>query len=138
MYKEYIQTTYTSQIDTFHFLLQELFALIYWRIKYLKLKYGLSLPKIHEKYNFRIIFYVSLIKNDKHEGMYKEYIQTTYTSQIDKNIIRTENKMKTNYLPVTRIADAIHILKVLIGDQNTRTGCKMTLVYSAWRFPVWT
>ena len=29
--------------------------------------------------------------------MYKEYIQTTYTSQIDKNIIRTENKMKTNY-----------------------------------------
>jgi hypothetical protein len=31
------------------------------------------------------------------EGMYKEYIQTTYTSQIDKNIIRTENKMKTNY-----------------------------------------
>jgi hypothetical protein len=44
--------------------------------------------------------------------MYKEYIQTTYT--------RTENKMKTNYLPVTRIADAIHILKVLIGDQNTR------------------
>jgi hypothetical protein len=51
--------------------------------------------------------------------MYKEYIQTTYTSQIDKNI-RTENKMKTNYAPVTRIADAIHILKVLIGDQNTR------------------
>jgi hypothetical protein len=29
--------------------------------------------------------------------MYKEYIQTTYTSQIDKNILRTENKMKTNY-----------------------------------------
>ena len=29
--------------------------------------------------------------------MYKEYIQTTYTSQIDKNKIRTENKMKTNY-----------------------------------------
>ena len=29
--------------------------------------------------------------------MYKEYIQTTYTSQIDKNIIRTENKMKANY-----------------------------------------
>jgi hypothetical protein len=26
------------------------------------------------------------------EGMYKKYIQTTYTSQIDKNIIRTENK----------------------------------------------
>ena len=52
--------------------------------------------------------------------MFKEYIQTTYTSQIDKNIIRTENKMKTNYAIVTRIADAIHILKVLIGDQNTR------------------
>ena len=37
-------------------------------IKYLKLKYGLSLLKIHEKYKkyiFRIIFYVSLIKNDK-------------------------------------------------------------------------
>ena len=31
------------------------------------------------------------------EGMYKEYIQTTYTSQIDKNIIRTEIKMQTNY-----------------------------------------
>ena len=31
------------------------------------------------------------------EGMYKEYIQTTCTSQIDKSIIRTENKMKTNY-----------------------------------------
>ena len=52
--------------------------------------------------------------------MHKEYIQTTYTSQIDKNIIRTENKMKPNYATVTRIADAIHILKVLIGDQNTR------------------
>ena len=54
--------------SAFHFLLQELFALIYWRIKYLKLKYGLSLLKIHEKYKkyiFRIIFYVSLIKNDK-------------------------------------------------------------------------
>ena len=41
--------------------------LIYWRIKYLKLKYGLSLLKIHEKYKkyiFRMIFYVSLIKND--------------------------------------------------------------------------
>jgi hypothetical protein len=53
---------------TFHFLFQELFALIYWRIKYFKLKYGLSLLKIHEKYKkyiFRIIFYVSLMKNDK-------------------------------------------------------------------------
>ena len=50
--------------------------------------------------------------------MYKEYIQTTYTSQIDKNIIRTENKMKTNY--------AMHILKVLIGDHvevYIRNGC---------------
>ena len=47
--------------------ISELFALIYWRIKYLRLKYGLSLLKIHEKYNFRIIFYVSLIKNNKQE-----------------------------------------------------------------------
>ena len=31
------------------------------------------------------------------EGMYMEYIPTTCTSQIDKSIIRTENKMKTNY-----------------------------------------
>ena len=54
------------------------------------------------------------------EGMYKEYIQTTYTSQIDINIIRTENKMKQITLPVTRIADAMLILNVLIGDQNTR------------------
>jgi hypothetical protein len=52
--------------------------------------------------------------------MYKEYMQTTYTSQIDKNIIRTENKMNKITLPVTRIGDAMHILKVLIGDQNTR------------------
>ena len=55
----------------FHFLFQELFALIYWRIKYLKLKYGLSLLKIHEKYKkyiFRIIFYISLIKNDTKEN----------------------------------------------------------------------
>jgi hypothetical protein len=38
------------------------------RLKYLKLKYGLSLLKIHKKYKkyiFRIIFYVSLIQNDK-------------------------------------------------------------------------
>jgi hypothetical protein len=37
-------------------------------MKYLKLKYGLSLLKIHEKYKkyiFHIIFYASLIKNDK-------------------------------------------------------------------------
>ena len=37
-------------------------------MKYLKLKYGLSLLKIPEKYKkyiFRIIFYASLIKNDK-------------------------------------------------------------------------
>ena len=31
----------------FHFLFQELFALIYWRIKYFKLKYGLSLYGIY-------------------------------------------------------------------------------------------
>jgi hypothetical protein len=30
--------------------------------------------------------------------MFKEYIQTTYTSQIDKNIIRTENKIAENPL----------------------------------------
>ena len=63
----------------FHFLFQELFALIYWRIKYLKLKYGLSLLKIHEKYKkyiFRIIFYVSLIKNDppKKKGKKKTHL----------------------------------------------------------------
>jgi hypothetical protein len=43
--------------------------------KYLKLKYGLSLLKIHEeykKYIFRIIFYVSLIKNDKQTKKGKE------------------------------------------------------------------
>ena len=59
----------------FHFLFQELFALIYWRIKYLKLKYGLSLPKIQEKYKkyiFHIILYVSLIKNDKQTKKGKE------------------------------------------------------------------
>jgi hypothetical protein len=59
----------------FHFLFQELFALIYWRIKYLKLKYGFSLLKMHEKYKkyiFRIIFYVSLIKNDKQTKKGKE------------------------------------------------------------------
>jgi hypothetical protein len=39
-----------KNIPAFHFLFQELFALIYWRIKYLKLKYGLSLLKIHQKY----------------------------------------------------------------------------------------
>jgi hypothetical protein len=35
-----------------------------------ELKYGLSLLKIHEKYKyiFRIIFYVSLIKNDKQKN----------------------------------------------------------------------
>jgi hypothetical protein len=32
--------------------------------------------------------------------MYKEYIQRTYASQIDKHILRTENKMKTNYAMV--------------------------------------
>jgi hypothetical protein len=41
----------------------------------IKLKYGLSLLKIHEKYKkyiFRIIFYVSLIKNDKQTKKGKE------------------------------------------------------------------
>jgi hypothetical protein len=41
----------------------------------LKLKYGLSLLKIHEKYKkyiFRIIFYISLIKNDKQTKKGKE------------------------------------------------------------------
>ena len=44
-------------------------------MKYLRLKYGLSLLKIHEKYKkyiFRIIFYVSLIKNDKQTKKGKE------------------------------------------------------------------
>jgi hypothetical protein len=31
----------------FHFLFQELFAFIYWRIKYFKLKYGLSLYGVY-------------------------------------------------------------------------------------------
>jgi hypothetical protein len=46
-------------------------------IKYLKLKYGLSLLKIHEKYKkyiFRIIFYVSLIKNDKQTKKGKDFL----------------------------------------------------------------
>jgi hypothetical protein len=67
-YSEYVN-------PAFHILFQELFALIYWRIKYLRLKYGLSLLKIHEKYKkyiFRIIFYVSLIKNDKQTKKGKE------------------------------------------------------------------
>jgi hypothetical protein len=53
------------------------------------------------------------------EGMYKEYIQTTYTSQIDKNIIRTENKMKTNYAGIrleTRRPDVKWHLYILPGD----------------------
>jgi hypothetical protein len=44
-------------------------------VKYLKLKYGLSLLKIHEKYKkyiFRIIFYVSLIKSDEQTKKGKE------------------------------------------------------------------
>jgi F420-0:gamma-glutamyl ligase-like protein len=55
---------------------------------YLKLKYGLSLLKIHEKckkYIFRIIFYVSLIKNDTSvilhpvDGPLTEYLNTCVT-----------------------------------------------------------
>jgi hypothetical protein len=50
--------------------------------------------------------------------MYKEYIQTTYTSQIDKNIIRTENKMKTNY--ATRDYDTcIFYLAISCVDLNS-------------------
>ena len=44
-------------------------------MKYSKLKYGLSLLQKHEKYKkyiFRIIFYVSFIKNDKQTKKGKE------------------------------------------------------------------
>ena len=64
--------------------------------------------------------------------MYKEYIQSTYTSQIDKNIIRAENKMKKITLPVTRIADAIHILKVPISKYMTLITFKHTLGMGAY------
>ena len=78
----------------FHFLLQELFALIYWRIKYLKLKYGLSLLKIHEKYKiyiFRIIFYVSLIKNDKQKKEKKLTFLNHLLAALD-NIFSTKSE----------------------------------------------
>jgi hypothetical protein len=44
-------------------------------MKYLKLKYGLSLLKIHEnykKYIFRTIFYVSLINNENKQKKEKK------------------------------------------------------------------
>ena len=63
------------------------------RMKYLKLKYGLSLLKIHEqykKYIFRIIFYVSLIKNDKQEKQ-KKLTFLNHLLALDK-IRRTRSK----------------------------------------------
>jgi hypothetical protein len=45
-------------------------------MKYLKLKYGLSLLKIHEnykKYIFRTIFYVSLINNENKQKKEKKF-----------------------------------------------------------------
>jgi hypothetical protein len=81
-------------MPAFHFLFQEWFALIYWRIKYLKLKYGLTLLKIHEKYKkyiFRIICYVSLIKNDTKQKKEKKLtfwnhlLAPTFLAQNPKN-----------------------------------------------------
>ena len=46
----------TSGIICLNLLKNEIFKIKIW---------SLSLLKIHEKYKFRIIFYVSLIKNDK-------------------------------------------------------------------------
>jgi hypothetical protein len=76
----------------FHFLFQELIALIYWRIKYLKLRYGLSLLKIHEKYKkyiFCIIFYASPIKNDKKTKKGKE--SNIFKSLARSNVFSTKS-----------------------------------------------
>jgi hypothetical protein len=62
-------------------------------MKYLKLKYGLSLLKIHEKYKkyiFRIIFYVSLIKNDKQTKKGKEI--NIFKSLARFNVFSTKSK----------------------------------------------
>jgi hypothetical protein len=74
------------------------------RIKYLKLKYGLSLLKIHEKYKkyiFRIIFYVSLIKNDKQKKE-KKLIFLNHLLALD-NVFSTkseEQEVNRSFTPV--------------------------------------
>ena len=65
----------------------------YWRIQYLRLKYGLSLLKIHEKYKkyiFCIIFYVSLIKNDKQTKKGKEI--NIFKSLARSNVFSTKSE----------------------------------------------
>ena len=62
-------------------------------MKYLKLKYGLSLLKIHEKYKkyiFRIIFYVSLIKNDTNKKKGKEI--NIFKSLARSNVFSTKSE----------------------------------------------
>ena len=59
----------------------------------MKLKYGISLLKIHEKckkYIFRIIFYVSLIKNDKHTKKGKEI--NIFKSLARSNVFSTKSE----------------------------------------------
>ena len=61
--------------------------------KYSKLKYGLSLLKIYEKYKkyiFRIIFYVSLIKNDKQTKNGKEI--NIFKSLARSNVFSTKSE----------------------------------------------
>ena len=62
-------------------------------MKYLRLKYGLSLLKIHEKYEkyiFRIIFYVSFIKNDKQTKKGTEII--IFKSLARSNVFSTKSE----------------------------------------------
>ena len=59
----------------------------------MKLKYGLSLLKIHEKYKkyiFRIIFYASLIKNDKQTKKGKEI--NNFKSLARSNVSSTKSE----------------------------------------------
>jgi hypothetical protein len=61
-----------------------------------KLKYGLSLLKIHEKYKkyiFRIIFYISLIKNDKQKkgkeiNIFKSRNEFRFTQEVARQNIQ--------------------------------------------------
>jgi hypothetical protein len=53
------------------------------------------------------------------------HVQGIYTNNVHKSNRQKHSKnrqikWKQITLPVTRIADAMHILKVIIGDQNTR------------------
>ena len=63
-------------------------------MKHLELKYGLSLLKIHEKYKkyiFRIIFYVSLIKNDTNKKKKGKEINI-FKSLIRSNVVSTKSE----------------------------------------------